>query len=36
VEEANGVAFEELTLWLVTFYVRQTRDTMPLQTAMQR
>ena len=36
VEETNRVAFEELTLWLVTFDVRQARDTMPLQAPVQR
>jgi hypothetical protein len=35
-EEANGIAFEELTLWLVTFDVRQAGDTMPLQAAVER
>jgi len=32
----DGVAFELLTLWLVTFHIRQPRNAMTLQTSMQR
>lgn len=35
-EEADGVAFELLALRLVAFDIRQARDTVTLQTAVQR
>jgi hypothetical protein len=36
VEEADGVAFELLALGFVAFDIRQARDTVTLQTPMQR
>ena len=36
VKEADRVALEALSLWLVAFDVRQTGDAMPLQAAVQR
>ena len=35
-EEADGVAFELMPLWLVASHVRQSRDAVTLQAPMQR
>lgn len=34
-KEADGVALELLTLWLVTFHIRQPRDAVALKAPMQ-
>lgn len=36
VEETDRIALELLTLWLVTLHIRQPRDAMTLEAAMQR